>query len=778
MAGCFLMAAPVGAAISLCFRKDKTMDRKTKLLAVGVGGLVFIMLIIIFVVSCNARRKAQPPEPTPTPTDIIGATPTPEITPTPVATPTITPPPAQELPTGPSVTPTASPAVTPKPTPIQQDLPSNPTVTPMPKPGNTTKPSTTTPSGSDTKASTAPAFDFGLPAVATTNAQIAVQTSQKNIVSVDWSVTKDGILGLTVNSSDMTGALTVDGGTISFTKAGKYTLTAVARNNVGKAVTVASAIEVYAPGKFAFGLPQAAYTDTAVDVDVLEGADGNVAWSISKDGASVSLVEAVSGTLTDNGGMVTFRNEGKYVLTGKTASGKTHTDSIQVYPLLRFPFTLPATTYRNNEFAVTMGECYLNGQALAWSMEKAGRAVELPANALTSDGGKLSLPELGAYSLTASATDPRTGRMFIQTRKITVINQAPAITGAIATVTATRSGNKALVQFSAAALDPDEDETVLEWDGRTADDLYTVGTHTLRVRAKDAVGAYSPWHDVSFEVPNMPPVITASSATEVRSNIRNAKVYVEMAAEASDPDGDPVSLEWDGRANGDYYGLGDHTVRVRARDSFGAYSDWTDVPFSIVNGAPERPGIIRTPPDGIIFPGTNVTVNAQSTDPDGDPVTYVWEGRPAEVFAYPEGRVIVKVKAVDPFGTESKTKRVMWIMGDPNRAGNLMLTGPDSSLFEPGIEDATLIYYKFVVPPVDGHYGQDFGRVRGYNRLTGQWDQLDYGTTNNGISFERNLAAGTYTKLDLYYYTNHDCMYHKSNITYIALFEFDELEDE
>ena len=778
MAGCFLMAAPVGAAISLCFRKENNMDRKTKLLAAGVGGLALVVLIIIFVVSCNARRKAQPPEPTPTPTDIIGATPTPEITPTPVATPTITPPPAQELPTGPSVTPTASPAVTPKPTAIQQDLPSNPTVTPMPKPGNTTKPSTTAPSGSDTKASTAPAFDFGLPAVATTNAQIAVQTSQKNIVSVDWSVTKDGILGLTVNSSDMTGALTVDGGTISFTKAGKYTLTAVARNNVGKAVTVASAIEVYAPGKFAFGLPQVAYTDTVVDVDVLEGADGNVAWSISKDGASVSLVEAVSGTLTDNGGMVTFRNEGKYVLTGKTASGKTHTDSIQVYPLLRFPFTLPATTYRNTEFAVTMGECYLNGQALAWSMEKAGRAVELPANALTSDGGKLSLPELGAYSLTASATDPRTGRVFIQTRKITVINQAPAITGAIATVTATRSGNKALVQFSAAALDPDEDETVLEWDGRTADDLYTVGTHTLRVRAKDAVGAYSPWHDVSFEVPNMPPIITASSATEVRSNIQNAKVFVEMAAEASDPDGDPVTLEWDGRANGDYYGLGDHTVRVRARDSFGAYSDWTDVPFSIVNGAPERPGIIRTPPDGIIFPGTNVTVNAQSTDPDGDPVTYVWEGRPAEVFAYPEGRVIVKVKAVDPFGAESKTKRVMWIMGDPNRAGNLMLTGPDSSLFEPGIEDATLIYYKFVVPPVDGHYGQDFGRVRGYNRLTGQWDQLDYGTTSNGISFERNLAAGTYNKLDLYYYTNHDCMYNKSNITYIALFEFDELEDE
>lgn len=750
------------------------MDRKTKLLAVGVGGLVLIVLIIIFVVSCNAKRQAQQLEPTPTPTDLIEAMPTQEPTPTPVVTPAVTPPPAQELPTGPSI----SPTVTPTSTPIEQELPSNPTVTPTPKPDTTTKPTTTTPSGSGTKTVTAPAFDFGLPSVAGTNAQIVVQTSQKNIASVEWSVTKDGILGLTTNSSDMAGALTVDGGTISFTKAGKYTLTAIAKNSAGKAVTVSSSIEVYAPGMFAFGLPQVAYTDTVVDVDVLEGAEGSITWSITKDGATVSLAEAFSGTLADNGGMVTFRSEGKYVLTGKTASGKTHTDSILVYPLLRFPFTIPATTYRNTEFVVTMGETYLNGQTLVWSMKRAGAAVDIPANALTNDGGKLSLPELGAYSLTATATDPRTGRIFTQTRKITVINQAPTITDAAATVTTTRSGNKALVQFTATASDPDKDETVLEWDGRNADDLYTVGTHTLRVRAKDSCGAYSTWHDVSFEVPNMPPVITSSSATEVRSNILNAKVYVEIAAEASDPDGDPVTLEWDGRSNGDYYSLGDHVVHVRARDSFGAYSEWAEILFTISNQAPARPVITRTPSEPFILPGNNVTITANAVDPDGDSLTYVWENRPSETYAYADGRQIVKVKAVDPFGAESPVKRIMFLMGDPNRAGNLMLTGPDSSISEPGIEDATLIYYKFVVPPVAGHNGQDFGRVRGYNRLTGQWDQLDYGTTNNGISFERTLEAGIYTKLDLYYYTNHACMYGLSNITYIALFEFDELEDE
>lgn len=755
------------------------MDRKTKLLALGVGGLVLVVLIAIFVVSCNARKQKQAAEEAAaTPTPIVTVTPTSLPTATPVPTPTSSPMTEPDLPTGPSatVTPTATAA------PIEQNLPTTPTVTPTPKPMSTTnpsttvKPSSTTPSG--TKTAAGPAFDFGLPAVASANAQIAVQTSQKNIVSVDWSVMKDGILGLTTNSSDMTGTLTIDGGTVAFTKAGKYTLTALAKNSVGKAVTVSSTIEVFAPVKFAFGLPQIAYTDTVVDVDVLEGADGSITWSLTKDGAAVTLAEACSGTLSDAGGILTFHSEGKYVLTGKTASGKTHTDSVLVYPLLRFPFTMPATTYRNTEFAVTMGETYLNGQTPLWSMEKSGKAVDVPAGALTNDGGKLSLPELGIYSLTASATDPRTGRLFTQTRKITVLNQNPLITKASATVTATRSDNKALVQFAAAVADPDKDETTLEWDGRTADDMYTVGKHSLRVRARDSQGAYSPWHTVSFEVPNMPPVISASSAVEVRSKIKDAKVYVELTAEATDPDGDPVTVEWDGRTADDYYSLGEHTVYVRARDSFGAYSEWTAVPLTIVNSAPARPVITRTPAEPFILPGNAVTITASAVDPDGDPLTYIWDNRPSETYAYPDGRQIVKVKAVDPFGAESPTKRIMFLMGDPNRAGNLMLTGPDSSISEPSIEDTTLIYYKFIVPPVEGHSGQDYGRVRGYNRLTGQWDQLDYGTTSNGISFERNLAAGTYTKLDLYYYTNHDCMYNKSNITYVALFEFDELEED
>lgn len=366
--------------------------------------------------------------------------------------------------------------------------------------------------------------------------------------------------------------------------------------------------------------------------------------------------------------------------------------------------------------------------------------------------------------------------MFSETRQIRVVNQPPNAPQGSAAVTTTRSGGKVLVDFAATATDPDGDQVTLEWMSR-GDDYFTVGSHMVRVRARDSVGDYSSWTPVSFEVPNTPPDTPVGAATIHRDNVVSRKAYVTFDATSTDPDGDSVTYEWENRAADDYYTLGAYTARVRARDSFGAYSDWADVPFEITNQAPERPVITRTPAEPFILPGNTVTMTASAVDPDGDTLEYIWENRPSETYAYPDGRQIVKVKAVDAFGAESPTKRIMFLMGDPNRAGNLMLTGPDSSLSEPGIEDATLIYYKFVVPPVDGHYGQDFGRVRGYNRLTGQWDQLDYGTTSNGISFERTLQAGIYTKLDLYYYTNHACMYNKSNITYIALFEFDELDE-
>ncbi len=87
--------------------------------------------------------------------------------------------------------------------------------------------------------------------------------------------------------------------------------------------------------------------------------------------------------------------------------------------------------------------------------------------------------------------------------------------------------------------------------------------------------------------------------------------------------------------------------------------------------------------------------------------------------AYPLGKNVVRVKAVDSTGAESSWAAIVFFVADPNRGGGMTLTGPESVILEQGISGATITNYTFTVPPVSGHSGNDYGRVRGYNILTG-----------------------------------------------------------
>ena len=219
--------------------------------------------------------------------------------------------------------------------------------------------------------------------------------------------------------------------------------------------------------------------------------------------------------------------------------------------------------------------------------------------------------------------------------------------------------------------------------------------------------------------------------------------------------------------------VGNYTLIANVTDSSGNTYSFSDTIQVYSNNPPTTPIITMNPNTSSVAPGTLVTIDAISTDPDGDTITYVWVGRPAQQSVYPIGKNTIKVKAVDSSGAESAWAAIEFFVADETHGGGVVLTGPESTIIEEGIEGATIIEYTFTVPSVDGHSGDDYGRVKGFNKITGVWEQIDLQNTANGITMFSTLPVGKYTKLEFYYYTSHDCMYNKSNITYSVKYSFE-----
>lgn len=621
-----------------------------------------------------------------------------------------------------------------------------------------------------------PTVSYELPERIHTDTVVALSVDSANLdgLTVEWLV--DNTFGYQDWNTFVDGTLTNDGGSIRFKRAGVYEIVARVTDETGRVFLyeVGDKCEVLPVLNIAFSLPAVAYPDTVIDL----WTTGNnntlpVTWSVTKDGTSVALASAIDSSLNALGGKICFTAPGEYILTATMtdALGRKfiHSESVSILPIVEYSVTMPESIHYGTPFSVSATSANLGASTVEWTLTKNGEPVDL-SGTLIENGGEITISELGTFVLTATIIDAN-DRVTSDSRSITVTNTAPTV-AVTATPTRTTSGDgRFLVDISAVASDADGDATEIEYDGTSTDGYYEVGSHTIRTRAKDDCGDYSEWVSTTFSVSNAAP--TVSISVSPTRTVSNGKFYVTTTVTASDADGDATTIEYDGFAFDNYYAAGTHTVRARAKDASSAYGEWVSKTFTVTNSAPSTPVITRTPTGNCVTPGTAVSISATSTDPDGDAITYVWENRPSSSYVYGLGRQVVRVKAVDSTGAESPWAAIIFFVASSSNGGGMTLTGPESTILESGIENATITSFTFTVPPVSGHNGSDYGRVRGYNRNTGAWDQLAYQTTNNGVTLTNTMTAGVYTQLEFYYYTNHNCMYNKSNITYSVEFYFE-----
>ena len=619
--------------------------------------------------------------------------------------------------------------------------------------------------------------------------EIALFTNELGTLPVEWSLHKDG--EPVILTDYITGVLGNTGGIIEIPQKGNYEIIATVMDEIGREYQYSEVIKVYPLVSMDLKMIENTHTDESFDVDLNTEELGNlnVVWLLTKDGQEANIEDFVSGTLENSGGNITINAKGIYEFKAAVTDelGRTYTDSVtvNVYPVMSIYFDLPEYAHTDTLINVILETKELEGKNITWQLEKDGQPVTLATyteGTLDNYGGAIKLTSRGSYRLLASASDS-VGREFSFADNINMYPVSnfeismpdTARIGEVMTLGIKESDTENMSKTWKLKKDSDyvnlSDYLTGELSNGKTISFGAAGSYTLEALLTDATGR-SFTHSKSLEVINSSPLKPTISASVTRQ-ISNGKFLVNLSVQAVDPDGDSITYEYDGKTNDNYYLPGTYTVKVRAKDQFGAYSDWASVQFTVVNNAPSTPVMVRTPDTNSVSPGTNVKITASSTDSDGDAISYIWEGRPAETSKYPLGKNVVKVKAVDAAGAESPWAAIVFFVADAENGGGMTLTSRDSTIIEQGISGATITEYTFNVPAVSGHSGSDYGRVKGYNIQTNQWDQLDYKTTNNGVYMAKTLPAGKYSKLEFYYYTSHSCMYNKSNITYTVKYHFE-----
>ena len=448
---------------------------------------------------------------------------------------------------------------------------------------------------------------------------------------------------LTVNAT--TGLIT---GTLSYTSAGTYSVTATAADgslassptfswtvtNVNRAPTLTPPPN------------QTSAENTAVSLQLVANDPDSDAVTYSATGLPPALtVNATTGLIT---GTLSFTSAGTYSVTatasdGSLASSQTFTwtvTNVNRAPTLTAPPN--QTSAENATVSLQLVASDPDGDALTYSAT--GLPPALTVNATTGViSGTLSFTSAGTYSVTATASDGSLASSQTFTWTVTNVNRAPTLTAPPNQT----SAENATVSLQLVASDPDGDAltysatglppalTVNATTGLISGTLSFTSAGTYSVTATASDGSLSKSQTFTWTVTNVnrAPTLTAPPN---QTSAENATVSLQLVA--SDPDGDALTYSATGLPPAltvnattgliagtlSYTSAGTYSVTATASDGSLATSQTFTWTVTNVNRAPT----LTAPANQTSAENATVSLQLVASDPDGGALTYSATGLP------------------------------------------------------------------------------------------------------------------------------------------------------
>ncbi len=421
-----------------------------------------------------------------------------------------------------------------------------------------------------------------------------------------------------VFSSSNTGIVRVDNtGLVTALADGDAVISATVGDAADK---LSAAVAIHVTGGAKPGPPVAAFScvpnQLAVQCDGTSSFDPSGAalaydWSFG-DGARSSAPAAAHTYARSGTYSVTLTVHDAAGVSGSTAQSVTVT-KINAAPTASFVCSTAGVSVQCNASRSSDSDGSI--RQYAWSFGDGGRS--------TGVNGAHTYAASGHYAVQLTVTDDG-GKTGSVVHTVTVVKPNVVPTGDF-----NSNVNSSHVDFTASGSDPDGDALQYTWsfgDGATATgkttahDYSSPGTYTVALAISDGRGGVAhASHPVSI---NAPPTGDF--------NVTPTGLHVDVAASASDPDGDPLRYSWDfgdgtpaasGGASSahDYAAGGTYTITLTIDDGRGGVATVSHQ----VTVAP-----VNTPPTGTftsVVLALHVDFVAVATDLDGDTLQYSWD---------------------------------------------------------------------------------------------------------------------------------------------------------